>query len=112
MPDSQREHIAREHIVAAAQALLEGRLDSLRAAEQIASCAAELDSSHWDPDLTVFVAIHSATDRYLVIDGDRGWQPDVREAREAEYATAEHRYRPDALASAQALLARFANRPA
>ncbi|MGH2373975.1 MAG: hypothetical protein ACRDIC_10985 [bacterium] len=112
MPDSQRGQIARDRIVAAAQALLQGSLDALRAAEQIAGAAAELDPSHQDPDLTVFVAIHSETDRYLVIDGDRGWHPHLRESREAEYAAAEHRYRPDALASARTLLARFASRPA
>ena len=102
---------ARERVVAIARALLAGELTVLQAAPQIARLRWELDPEQDDPDLLAFAGIDSQTDVVQVVDSLRPWPPELREEKEREVTETEALFRPDALASAEALIARFA-RPA
>jgi hypothetical protein len=103
--------LAREHILAAAHALLAGGLDALRAAEQIARWRSDLDPEQVDEELLHFAGIESETDRLLIQDSLRGWHPDAAQQKRREYEEAERFYRTEAEASARILVARY-GRPA
>jgi hypothetical protein len=102
---------ARRRIVDAAQALLDGKLDALRAAEEIIRWRWDVDPDQEDADLLAFVGIESLVDELLVADSLKGWPPDVQKVKKAEYADAERFFRPGAIESARALISRY-GRPA
>ena len=103
--------IARQQVLRAAEALLEGQQDVLRTAEAIARHAFDLDPQLRNSDVRTFVGIHSQCDHLLAIDSVRGWHPAVREERQAEYAEANEFFREQAISAARSLLDRL-SRPA
>ena len=103
------EHLAaRDQVLEAARALLSGDIDVLHAADRISGFVSLLDPKYEDPDLRTFVAISSETDKYLTVDSVRGWHPDVREAREAEYRSANDTYKEAARRAAHAVVEKLA----
>jgi hypothetical protein len=102
---------ARTSIVETARALLDGQIGVLEAARRIASLRLDADPNQEDPDLLAFAGIESQTDELLIGDAVQGWHPDVRDEKVREIAEADAFFRPGALASASALLARY-GRPA
>lgn len=91
----------------AAQGLIDGRIDALKAADLISRTRAVIDPKNQDADLTTLWAISSESDEMMTFDSSKEWAAAVKQAKEAEYAKAEASYRPDALRSAAALIARY-----
>jgi len=110
MTDSQAAE-ARSRIVDAAQALLDGKLDALKAAAAINEWRFALDPEQEDADLLAFVGIESQVDELLVTDSLKEWPPEIQRQKDAQYAEAERVFRPGAVVSARALIARY-GRPA
>jgi hypothetical protein len=110
MSDSPKRVEAKDRILTAARALLDGKLDTLKASSEIARCRHDLDPNQTDPDLLAFAGIESQVD-HLLMASLEGWHPSVREQKEAEYSEAERFFRAGALESARALVLRY-HRPA
>ena len=107
MTNSSKRAEARNRILKAAQALLDGELDALKASLEIVRWRLDLDPDQTDPDLLAFAGIESQVDELLVADSLRGWAPGIKEQKDAEYAEAERFFRDGALESARAILARY-----
>jgi len=111
MTNSSTRAEAQNRILNAARALLDGELDALKASLEIVRWRLDLDPDQTDPDLLAFAGIESQVDELLVADSLSGGAPGIKEQKDAEYAEAERFFRDGALASARAIVARYA-RPA
>ena len=98
---------ARSQIIEAARALLDGEISAIVAAQRIANLRHDVDPEQTDEDLLTFAGIDSETDGLTVMDSLRGWAESVRADKERELARAEAFHRPDAVRSAEALLAKY-----
>ena len=107
VPEPLARASALQGILAAAQGLVDGRLDCLKAAAEIARLRHDLDPDQEDPDLLAFAGIDSQVDEVLIADSLKGWSPALKAQKAAEYAEAERFFRPGALESARALLAHY-----
>ena len=106
MADHEEQRRAREAILSAARAVVDGDLGVLDGARVIAAQAFLFDPEQDDADLPGIVGIESQTDHLLLGEHRWAWHPSALEERAAEVVAAEAFFAPSMRALCQSLLDR------
>jgi hypothetical protein len=98
---------ARQHIVNAARAMLEGSLSFIEGARRINRLRMGAEFPDFDPDILCFVAIDSETDTLPFGDVRRYWQPEALAKLQSEIDRSELWAQETGRAACQSLIDRL-----